>query len=105
MPPRAGGCPLRKSAQRLQPLPAGDNAESRIFSSIGDILGHYGRTAPEHAAIISPGGSTLTYGELWARANETVRALRHVGVGPRDRVAVALADGADAAATLLSVAA
>jgi acyl-CoA synthetase (AMP-forming)/AMP-acid ligase II/acyl carrier protein len=47
----------------------------------------------------------MTYGTLWARAKETVHRLRELGVGRRDRVAVVLPDGPEAAATMISVAA
>ena len=47
----------------------------------------------------------MTYGMLWAYAKDTVRALRSVGVGRSDRVAVVLPDGPEAAAAIISVAA
>ena len=46
----------------------------------------------------------MTYGMLWACAKDTVRALRSVGVGRSDRVAVVLPDGPEAAAAIVSVA-
>jgi acyl-CoA synthetase (AMP-forming)/AMP-acid ligase II/acyl carrier protein len=46
----------------------------------------------------------MTYGVLWACAKDTVRALRSVGVGRSDRVAVVLPDGPEAAAAIISVA-
>jgi len=47
----------------------------------------------------------MTYGALWAQVEDTIRGLRSVGVGRRDRVVVALPDGPDAAVTMTSVAA
>ena len=47
----------------------------------------------------------MTYGALWAWAKDTVSRLRTVGVGQGDRVAVALPDGPETAATIISVAA
>jgi acyl-CoA synthetase (AMP-forming)/AMP-acid ligase II/aryl carrier-like protein/NRPS condensation-like uncharacterized protein len=67
-------------------------------------LAHHGRTAPDRDAILAPGRSPMTYGMLWAAAKNTVRALRSAGVGRSDRVAVALPDGPEAAAALLSAA-
>jgi acyl-coenzyme A synthetase/AMP-(fatty) acid ligase len=46
----------------------------------------------------------MNYAALWAQAEDTIRGLRSVGVGRRERVAVALPDGADAAVTVISVA-
>lgn len=76
-----------------------------VFSCLGDILAHYGRTASGRDAILAPGGAPVTYGMLLACAKDTVRALRSAGIGRSDRVAVALPDGPEAAAAIISVAA
>jgi len=78
---------------------------SRVFSSLGDLLDHHGRASPDRDAILAPGRAPMTYGALRARAKDTVRALRGVGIGRNDRVAVVLPDGPEAAATIISVAA
>ena len=91
-----------KKSRRRRPAKI---SRAPVFSSIGDMLAFFGRSARERDAIIAPGRSPVSYGTLWARAQETVRELRALGVGRRDRVAVVLPDGPEAAVTLISVAA
>ena len=74
-----------------------------VFSCLGDLLAHYGQSARERDAILAPGCLPISYGMLWARARQIVRELRAIGVGRRDRVAVVLPDGPEAAVTLISV--
>jgi acyl-CoA synthetase (AMP-forming)/AMP-acid ligase II/acyl carrier protein len=78
---------------------------SPVFSCLGDILAHYGRTEFGRDAILAPGRAPVTYGMLLACAKDTVRALRSAGIGRSDRVAVALPDGPEAATAIISVAA
>ncbi len=80
-------------------------AGRRVFSCLEDLFVHHSRTAPDRDAILAPGRPPVTYGKLWAGAKNTVGILRSAGVGRSDRVAVALPDGPEAAATLISVAA
>src|SRR5262249_48086038 len=79
--------------------------KQRRFACLGDVLAHYGQTAPERIAILAEGRTSLTYGALWSRTNEIVRELRNVGIGVRDRVAVVLPGGPDTAVVTLGVAA
>jgi acyl-CoA synthetase (AMP-forming)/AMP-acid ligase II/acyl carrier protein len=81
------------------------NAECRIFLCLRDLFAHYARAVPDRDAVLAPGRPAMSYGALWARAEDIVRALRSAGVGRTDRVAVALPNGPDAAVTMLSVAA
>ncbi len=60
---------------------------------------------PNRDAILAPGRAPMTYGMLWAYAQDAVCALRDLGIGRSDRVAVALPNGPDAAAAIISVAA
>jgi acyl-CoA synthetase (AMP-forming)/AMP-acid ligase II/NRPS condensation-like uncharacterized protein/aryl carrier-like protein len=92
-------------SKRKHPEPAGDAAQQQPFSSLGDLLAFHGRTAPDRDAILAPGRPPLTYRTLSAWSKETVGTLRGVGVGRRDRVAVALPDGPDSAVMMTSVAA
>lgn len=90
------------------PLPlhgsAGKNAGNQIFSSIGELLDFHARTAPGRDAILAPGCAAVTYAELWARTNDSLRDLRRLGIGPADRVAVVLPRGAENALALVAVA-
>jgi amino acid adenylation domain-containing protein len=85
--------------------PAGNNAGSRVFSCIGDLLAHHARVAPGHHALLAPGRVPLTYAALWLQANDLVYELRSFGVGRNDRVAVVLPDGLEAAVATIAVAA
>src|SRR5262249_752240 len=68
------------------------------FSCLAELLACHARTAPGRNAILGPACPALTYGALWTDANDTTRALRTVGVGRADRVAVVLPNGPQAAA-------
>ena len=60
---------------------------------------------PDHNAILAPDRNPLTYAALWAVTNDVVQGLRSLGIGRRDRVAVVLPDGPEAAVAMISVAA
>jgi acyl-CoA synthetase (AMP-forming)/AMP-acid ligase II/acyl carrier protein len=90
---------------QLQPGPACNKSGRRVFTCLEDLLSFYARTAPDRDAILAPGGPPMSYGALWAQAEHTIRGLRSAGVGRRERVAVALPDGPDAAVMMISVAA
>lgn len=96
---------LAKGAEKLRRGRPGKNTGGPVFSCTEDLLAFYGRSARERDAILAPGRLPMTYGTLWAWAKETVRGLRSLGVGRRDRVAVVLPDGPEAAVTMISVAA
>jgi acyl-CoA synthetase (AMP-forming)/AMP-acid ligase II/acyl carrier protein/NRPS condensation-like uncharacterized protein len=91
--------------EHLQSLPTRKKDVSRPFSCLAELLAHRARSTPDRDAILAPGRTPLTFGKLWACAQETLRALRSAGVGQSDRVAVVLPDGPDAAAAIVSVAA
>jgi acyl-CoA synthetase (AMP-forming)/AMP-acid ligase II/acyl carrier protein/NRPS condensation-like uncharacterized protein len=96
---------VKKIIKQLQPGPATQKAPNSPFSCLQDILAYYGRTAPDRDAILAPGRPAVTYGALLSRANDVVRGLRGLGVGPSDRVAVVLPSGPDAAVEMIAVAA
>ena len=94
---------------------------SRTFSSLAEILAYHGRNTPDREAILASGlapglapGSApasaqerapMSFGALWANAQQTLRALRAAGIGRSDRVAVVLPNGPEAATAIISVAA
>jgi len=96
---------LSKINKQSRYKPAGNKGQTRAFVCLADLLAYYGRVAPGRTAILAPGRPSATYGALWARANETVRALRSLGVNRGDRVAVVLPDGPEAAVAIIAVAA
>jgi fatty-acyl-CoA synthase len=57
--------------------------------TLGDLLDDVARTRADAEAVIFR-DQRLTYGALRARVDELARALRGVGVGPGDRVAILL---------------
>jgi amino acid adenylation domain-containing protein len=75
-----------------------------VFSCLSDLFSFYGRTTPGRAALLAPAREAVTYGALLARTNEAVRALRSLGVGRSDRVAVVLPNGPEAAVAIVAVA-
>ena len=90
---------------------------SRTFSSLAELLAFHGRNTPDREAILASGlasGSApasaqerapMSFGALWANAQQTLRALRAAGIGRSDRVAVVLPNGPEAATAIISVAA
>jgi acyl-CoA synthetase (AMP-forming)/AMP-acid ligase II/acyl carrier protein len=96
---------LSNRSEELRRERPSKNAGSSVFSCLGDLLAHYGRTAPGRDAILAPGRAPVTYGMLLACAKDTVCALRSAGIDRSDRVGVVLPDGPEAAAAIISVAA
>jgi acyl-CoA synthetase (AMP-forming)/AMP-acid ligase II/acyl carrier protein len=82
-----------------------DTAERYPFGAIADLLSHHGRISPDGTAILAPGRHPMTHGELWRQACEVVRALRSLGIGRTDRVAIVLPNGPEAAVAMVAVAA
>jgi amino acid adenylation domain-containing protein len=64
------------------PLPAGATAS--------DLFEERARLAPHAPAVTPTEGSSLTFGELDARANRLARHLRGLGIGPESRVGILL---------------
>lgn len=83
---------------------AATKAETKIFAHIGGLLEFYARKTPAAPALLAPGRPVLSYGALGESIRQLVRALRELGIGPADRVAVALPRGADSALALIAVA-
>jgi acyl-CoA synthetase (AMP-forming)/AMP-acid ligase II/acyl carrier protein len=81
------------------------DAARHPFPGIPDLLSHHGRSSPDRTAILAPGRDPMTYGELWKQAREVVRALRNLGIGRTDRIAVVLPGGPEAAVAMVAVAA
>ncbi|WBL80177.1 amino acid adenylation domain-containing protein [Bradyrhizobium xenonodulans] len=79
-------------------------AETRTFAHIGGLLDFYARKTPAAPALLAPGRPPLTYGKLGDLIQHLVRTLRGLGIGPADRIAVALPRGADSALALIAVA-
>src|SRR5438067_13763899 len=77
---------------------------AEVFAHVGGLLDFYARKTPAAAALLAPGRPALNYRELGDRTQHLVRTLRGLGIGPADRIAVALPRGADSALALIAVA-
>lgn len=84
---------------------AGKKSGSQAFPCLSDLVAFWGRTAPHDDAILAPGRTPLTYGELWVLTSDAARELRRLGIGRRDRVAVILPRGPEHAVAIVGVAA
>lgn len=79
-------------------------AEPKIFEHVSGLLEFYARTTPAAPALLAPGRPVLSYAALGGSIRQLVGALRELGIGPADRIAVALPRGADSALALIAVA-
>ncbi|HYK43463.1 MAG TPA: AMP-binding protein, partial [Thermoanaerobaculia bacterium] len=75
------------------------------FTSVLELLQGQARRRPEATALIGPEGSPTTYGRLAGSVETTARALRALGLGTSDRVAVVLANGPEMATAFLALSA
>jgi oxalate---CoA ligase len=75
------------------------------FSSLSHLLEHHAKRIPEAPAILAPARPPLSYGRLYRHIEETGHALRAMGIGRHDRVAVALPNGPELAVAAVAVAA
>jgi acyl-CoA synthetase (AMP-forming)/AMP-acid ligase II/acyl carrier protein len=82
------------------------DARPRVpFSCLPHLLEHQARRIPDAPAILGPGRAPLTYGVLHRHLLETEQALRAMGIGRPDRVAVVLPNGPELAVAIVTVAA
>lgn len=52
----------------------------------------WARRRPDHLAIRTPSGQGVSYGDLLRRVNQFSHALRALGIGVRERIAVLLSN-------------
>nr|WP_104789760.1 non-ribosomal peptide synthetase [Streptomyces sp. QL37]PPQ60335.1 non-ribosomal peptide synthetase [Streptomyces sp. QL37] len=71
-------------------------------STVPALFEQWARRTPD-APAVRDAGTTLTYGELDARADAVAHHLAARGIGPEDRVAVALPRTHDLVVTLLAI--
>jgi amino acid adenylation domain-containing protein len=107
---------VRGPARRLSELPVlapgeeeqirATNATARPYPadrSIADLFATVAAARPG-APAVSDGRRSLTYGELEAAANRLAQRLTRLGVGPEDRVGLALDRSVDLVVAVLGVA-
>ncbi|HEU4423679.1 MAG TPA: amino acid adenylation domain-containing protein, partial [Pilimelia sp.] len=92
--------PLLDDAQ-LRAL-AGAEAAPAVEAYADELIAQQAARTPA-AAAVTAGGETLSYRELDRRANDLAWRLREAGIGPEERVALALRAGTDAMAGLLGI--
>lgn len=74
------------------------------FLRLNDLFEHHARRRPDAAAILAPDRAPLSYGRLHQHIGEVGRALRGMGIGREDRVALMLPNGPEMASAIFSVA-
>lgn len=82
-----------------------DRKRSVPFSCLPLLLQYHAKRIPDRPAILAPGRAPLTYGRLYQHIETMGRALRAMGIGRRDRVAVVLPNGPEMTVAILGVAA
>src|SRR5262249_43513942 len=78
-------------------------SSSVSFSTLPHLLEHQAKHIPDAPAILAPGRVSLTFGRLYQHIDQTERALRAMGIGRHDRVAVVLPNGPEMAVASLAV--
>ncbi len=72
---------------------------------LAGLLKQRAAAIPDATAILGAARAELTYAGLWRQVSETGAALKGLGIGKGDRVAMVLANGPEMAAAFLAVAA
>src|SRR5918994_837915 len=72
-----------------------DFDELQAASDRGLAISYHAARDPDRSALLAGGSITRTFGELDARANQLVRALRRRGVGAVDAVALLCSNRAE----------
>src|SRR5262245_40189624 len=88
--------------QPRTPFMAGTEPTDEQLMASGMTVAVHARPQPDRLAVISPNGN-LTWGELNARANQLVRALRKRGLQPGDAVALLAHNGPEFVETWAAV--
>ncbi len=74
------------------------------MTTLRDLLVTQAKLTPDAAVLLAPGRAPLRSAELVAQIDRTVSALRAIGIGSADRVAVVLPNGPEMATAFLGVA-
>jgi acyl-CoA synthetase (AMP-forming)/AMP-acid ligase II/acyl carrier protein len=76
---------------------------SLLFSCLPHLLEYQAKRIPGAPAILAPGRAPLTYGSLYQHVDGMGSALRAMGLGRHDRIAVVLPNGPELAVAILTV--
>src|SRR5215472_5152186 len=74
------------------------------FSCLPHLLERQAKRIPGAPAILALGRAPLTYGRLYQQVDKVGHALRAMGIGRHDRIAVVLPNGPEMAVAILTVA-
>lgn len=72
-------------------------------ATVGELLAAQAMVHPEAVAIVGPGRTALSYGELYRHIGHIVATFNQLGIGRNDRVAVVLPNGPEMAVASLSI--
>ena len=84
---------------------SGSDKPAIPFWCLTQLLEHQAEHIPDAPAILAPGRAPLTYGRLYQHIQNTGHALRAMGIGRHDRIAVVLPNGPEVPVAILTVAA
>jgi acyl-CoA synthetase (AMP-forming)/AMP-acid ligase II len=94
----------RRHGGRMRDQPFADGRPAIPFSSLPHLLEHQAKRIPDAPAILAPGRVPLTYSHLYQHIKNTGHALRAMGIGRHDRIAVTLPNGPEMAVAILAAA-
>jgi amino acid adenylation domain-containing protein len=100
---RIGELELLSPAERDLLLAEWNGPAEVPAGTVVELIEAQARDRPAEPAIVAPGGSTVTHGELNARANRIAHHLRDLGVGPDVVVGLCLERSVDLPAAMLGV--
>jgi len=99
---------IRFEIPKTTMLPAQSDIEESSGSPdfcVHDLIRIHAKRKPDAVAIVAPRRASLTYGRLRVQLDDMAGKLRALGIGRRDRVALALPNGPELAVAFLAVAA
>lgn len=85
-------------------MPPSEAAPALPEATLASLLEARAARFSHRAAILAPGRWELSYGALWEQIAAATQQLRRLGLGRRDRVAIVLPNGPEAATAFLAVA-
>ena len=72
---------------------------------VHNLLRNTAERHPDATALLAPGREPMTYGRLLGHVQQVTETLHTFGIGPRDRIALALPDGPEMASAFLAISA
>lgn len=74
-----------------------------VPQTLHEVLLPHIQATPDRPALLTPGGSPLTYAGLGRQVTDTLAACRTLGLGRQDRVALVLPNGPEMAAAFVAL--